>query len=142
MTPSVQEINLVLVQRTGKYLTAAGLAGGASELVDPVRWALSMLGNEPGSLVEITNDDLVAVTGLYVDALLDLAELRLLETVLGNMTAVTVKAGPVTQNLSDLGKQLLTVIAAKRAAIAKRYGSLLVLPLDETSPKPVTLWAM
>lgn len=142
MALSVTDLNSILLKRTSKYLTAAGFVGNDADLVDPLRWALSMLGVTTASLTAIVDADLITINGIEIDALLDLAELRTLEISLGNLTSVTVKAGPVTQNLSDLAKNLISILDTKRKGIIARYKGLLVLPLDDSAAKTVTLWAM
>lgn len=131
MPPTVREVNAVLTQRCGAYMAAANLAAGDGALVDPLRWALAALGQSPGSIVVVTDADLAGIaTPLLTDALLDLAELRLLETCLTNITAVTTRAGNVQQDFSDWSATLQAVIPEKRAVIARRFGGLLALPLD------------
>ncbi len=99
-------------------------------LTDPLRWALSMLGIESASIVAVTDTDLANVGRNQVDALLDLAELRALESVLTNLVDVKVTAGPLSVNSSELPDRLATIITAKRDAVRAMYGRLLVAPLD------------
>lgn len=129
--PTVQEVQSVLTQRCGAYMAVANLSAEKGALVDPVRWALAALGQTPASIVAVTDADLAGIsTAAQADALLDLAELRLLETCLTNITAVTTQAGSVRQDFSDWSRTLQAVIPAKRTAIAARHGGLLALPLD------------
>lgn len=131
MPPTVQEVNAVLTQRCGAYMAAASLTAAGGALIDPVRWALTAIGLTPASIVVVTDADLAGITTpALTDALLDLAELRMLESCLTNITAVTTRAGNVQQDFSDWSKTLQAIIPEKRANIARRFGSLIVLPLD------------
>lgn len=141
MALTVADCNLVLTRRCAAYLTAASLSAEAGDFMDPLRWALSMLGTEAGSVVAVADADLSAVTGRKVDALLDLAEARLLQTCLTNLTQVTTTAGPVTQQLSDLSKHLAPLAAARMKDAAARHADLLVAPLDGTALQTVRIRA-
>lgn len=141
--PSVNEANAVLIQRCGAYMTAAGLTADTGALIDPVRWGLAALGFTPASILVVTDADLAGVTTAErTDALLDLAEIRLLETCLTNLTAVTTAAGTVKQDFSDWSKNLQAIIPQKRANASKRFGHLLALPLEPTAATPVRMRAL
>jgi len=127
------EVEQILHRRCGQYLTEAGMSvqdGVNPWLTDPLRWALAMLGIESASIVAVTDTDLANVTRGQVDALLDLAELRALESVLTNLTDVKVSAGPLSVNASELPDRLATIIATKRDAVGAMHARLLVAPLD------------
>ena len=143
MALSVAELNAVLTQRCGAYMTAAGLTADTGALNDPVRWGLAALGFTPAGILTVEDADLAhVVTAQLTDALLDLAELRLLETCLTNMTAVTTRAGSVQQDFSDWSKNLQAILPMKRANVSKRFGAMLVLPLEATAAVRVRLKAL
>lgn len=143
MSPSVIEVSAVLTRRCGAYMTAASLTADTGALIDPVRWALAALGLTPASIAAVTDADLAGVAATeMVDALLDLAEIRLLETCLTNLTAVTTRAGNVSQDFSDWAKTLQALIPRKRSDAGRRFGHLLALPLDGAGDKPVRMKAL
>ncbi len=140
------EVEFLLEKRLGRYLSRAQMAVTAGQenphLVDPLGWALRQLGYSPASLVTITNSDLAAVAAAHVDALLDLAELRTVESMLTNLSDVNVTAGPVSTDWSNLRTDLLKLAPAKRSNVAAMWGHLLATPLDGAAPRSVRLKAL
>lgn len=142
MALTVDDCNLILQRRCANYLDVAGLSAANGDFVDPIRWALSLLGVEAAGAVSVADADLTTVTGRKVDALLDLAEARLLQTVLTNLTRVDTRAGMVQQDFSDLAAMLRPIAADRLAAAGKRHADLLVAPVDGTGDKVVRLWSV
>ena len=92
-------------------MTTVGLDGTTSngsnrDLDDPIRLALRDLGFPIADVLVVTDNDLVPITDVYVDRVLDGAELRALETCWANWPYVTSGIGNETQNLSDLANRL------------------------------------
>lgn len=133
------QVEKLLLQRTGQLLTKVGLDGTTSDgtnenLADPIGWALSKLSAPPADPTEPIDAEVAAVGNLY--ALLDLAELRTLENILGNMDLVTAEVGPRREEYNDLAKRLLARIPAKRKEIEKEYG----IALGEQKAAKFTVW--
>jgi hypothetical protein len=139
------DVEFLLTKRLGGYLGRAEMSVGAGEnphLTDPIGWALRQLGYSQASLVAVTNSDLSPVAAAHVDALLDLAELRTVESMLTNLDEVSVAAGPVKVEWSDLRKDLLALLPKKRSAVSAMWGHLLATPLDGEAPRSVRLRAL
>lgn len=117
----------VLVRRCGRLLTAAGLDGSTAtganaDLNDPIGWAVRQLGGAVASVASVTDADLAGVATDDLDALLDLAELRALESALGNLDVVDVAVGPERESLGQLGGRLEKAIERKRAQVQREHG--------------------
>ena len=104
-------LEIVLVSRLGAMLKAANLEqrmdGHNRALADPLAWAMRQLGYAPSQINTVTDADLSSVSSAHVDALLDLAELRTLESILTNYTSVDAKVGQVWEYAGQLLEQLL-----------------------------------
>lgn len=111
-------------------------------LTDPLRWALGMLGIQTDSIVVVSDLDLFKVMREQVDALLDLTELRLLETVLTNLVDVKVTAGPLSVNSSELPDRLTAIIADKRSSVGAMHRRFLAAPLDDAGDVQARLTAL
>ncbi len=118
----------LLVARCGKLLAAVGLDGTTVDgtnaaLTDPLAEALRSLEIAPASPAAVTTQDLAGVDDASVPQLLDVAELRALETVLGNWTDPDQTAGQ--DNRQDLGRlrdSLEKSLARKSARAESLYG--------------------
>lgn len=108
-------------------------------LTDPLRWALSMLGHATASFTSVTDDDLAPVTNDHVEALLDLCELRMLESVQTNLASVDVTAGPLQEKRSQLATALAETIAERRKLYDARHKHLLDRPLSDESLRRAAL---
>lgn len=102
------QVEEVLMRRVKKLFEAASLdtssVGNNSDLNDPIGWALSVLGAPPDDITLVGDEDLSAINSSDVYSLLDLAELRCLETFLGNFDGVDYKLGPRWEYLSQLSQ--------------------------------------
>jgi hypothetical protein len=121
-------IEAVLIRRCGSLLTALGLdgttAGGTNaDLNDPIGWALRQMGVVLTTALTVADVDVELVASADYDQLLDLAELRTLETLLTHPDLVTVRVDDLQKNWSDLGKRIETAITRKRAQMARDYGT-------------------
>jgi hypothetical protein len=95
-------------------------AGTNEDLDDPISTALQRMGITPADITNVQDSDLAGVTNVL--QLIELAELRLLENILGNVDAVDVKVGDRSESLSQLAKELRADIDAKTQRIEKEYG--------------------
>lgn len=94
--------------------------GGNADLNDPIATALQRTGITPADITDIQDSDLATVENVL--KLIDLAELRLLENILGNVDAVDVTEGPRSVRYSQFSTSLENAIKEKRAAVEKEYG--------------------
>lgn len=105
-------------------MTAAGMSitGSGINAVtnDPIGYAIRQCG---GSVADITNIVSAEIAGISdQDKFLDIAELRLLENILGNLDDVDIRLGPRSENLSQLATRLEGRVARLQARIEKLYG--------------------
>lgn len=107
-----------------------------------VAWSLRALGYPTASLLAATAGEVQAVGGAHLDALLDLVELRMLESIQTGFTAVTVKAGPVQEDFNDLADRLDKIVNEKRANVHARHGRWLAIALTGDAPRRATLRAL
>lgn len=107
--------------------------GKAVSLPSCMAWACRQLGVDIAQLRSVTDDELSAIT--QVDAFLDLTELRVLESVQTNLSDVTTKVGPVSEDWNDLSKRIADLIAKKRLAIAYQYGIFLDATVAAGQPR-------
>lgn len=138
------QVEGVLTKRLSGFLARANMAASApnAHLTDPIGWALRLLGYSTAALDAVTDADLLPVTSVHIDALLDLAELRTAESILLNLDAVDITAGPVKTEWSDLRVDLLKFLPAKRGNVSAMWGDLLETPLDGDAPRSVRLVAL
>lgn len=121
------QLETVLITRAGTWLTASGLDGttndGTNEsLSDPIADALLLLEYSVADISSVANSDLTSVPAASYRQLLDVAELRVLESALENYKKVDVKAGAVEAKLDELGLRMERAVNRKREVVAARYG--------------------
>lgn len=144
MSYTVAQVDGVISNRIGAYLSLANMTSEESPnpaLADPILWALRMLGYTPAALDEVTDSDL-EVTHSDLDALLDLAELRALETVQTQYTRVSGALGPLREDWGELGKRLADLVKVKRDNAAAQHGRLLEQPLTPSDKRTVVIEAL
>ena len=125
------DADMLLRTRLGPYLDLAAL--GTDSFVDALGYAIRALGYPVASMVAVTDTDLAQTA--EVDAVLDLSELRLMETILTNYDSVSIRAGSVDEKLGEIADRLMKLIPVKRANIAAQYGHLLVNPITGTDQR-------
>ena len=128
MTITRDNVEAILVQRCGKLLAAADMdgttiAGTNASLNDPIGWSTRRLGYPVANLTSVSNADLASVADEEVDQLLDLAELRTLQNIEGNLDDVDISANGRSESLGQLVKQVQTRLERVKAAIEKEYGT-------------------
>jgi hypothetical protein len=120
-------IESVLIRRVGKLLAAADLdgttvSGSNGDLNDPIGWAIRQCGGTVASVVSVADGDCASVDDTDVDKLLDLAELRTLETIEGNLDGVDITVGPRSESLNQLSVRVRMKLDAKRDQVRRDYG--------------------
>ena len=144
MTITRLQVEAVLTKRLGALLDEAEMtagAGGNPHMIDPIAWALRALGYGTSSLADLTDVDLETVAAAHVDPLLDLAELRTLESIASNLTSVDVTIGPVQERKGMLADRVAKLVLDKRKGVQARWGHVLEQPLEDTGG-PVRLLAL
>lgn len=144
MTITKVAVNSVIDDRCGAFLIEARrMTGDASKpsIGQCIGWAVRALGYTTASLTDVTDSDLSAVPDIKADALLDLAELRTLQSIETNLTMVTSTTGPVSDQWNDLSKRLADIIPRKQALIMAQHGIALDKPLD-LQKRPVRIRAV
>lgn len=121
------EAERILVNRCGALMTAAGLDGitqdGANDdLNDTLGVALRTIGLSVGDISRVLDSDLSSVTDDDIDKFLDVAEFRLLQTIIGNLDDVDIEAGPFTAKYSQLARQLERRMSRLQDKLLVEYG--------------------
>ena len=126
LTVSRADIEQEIVSRAEAWMASAGLAvtfaGANCDLNAPLGWAIRQAGGSVTTPSLVTSTDVQTVAAADYDMLLDLAELRTLQSILANFSAVDKKAGPVELKSSQLGERIERRIAQLRAWLATAYG--------------------
>lgn len=128
-------VESVLVKRCAAALEMVGMdyttiSGTNADLNDPIWAALKRLGYTVASTTVI-DADISQIDPGDESALLDVSELRTLETVYNAAVAlVDTSIGPRRESLSQFGARLEKLIEAKREQIKQDYGSLYGVGLE------------
>lgn len=120
-------VEAILIRRVGKLLTAADLNGTTmdgmnADLNDPIGYAVRRLGGTVASVVQVVDADLAGIASDDYDQLFDLAELRTLETIAGNLDDVDITLGPRSESLSQLASQVDKRIEKLAEKVQRTYG--------------------
>lgn len=122
-------VEVALIARCGKLLTAVGLDGATVDgtnaaLTDPIGEGLRSLGLAVATLGAVTSADVAQVTdGDGFAQLLDVAELRAFETILASWTEPDQIEGQDTrQDLGKLRESLEKTLTRKAAQALRIYG--------------------
>lgn len=135
---TLADVQDIVGNRYAALLTLAQAMSGdefTPSIEQAVAWSLRALGYPVASLRFATDGELANVADAHLDALLDLTELRMLESIQTGLTAVTVKAGPVQEDYNHLADRLADIVNEKRANVAARHGQWLVVSLTGNAPK-------
>lgn len=119
------DAEFVLTNRTGGKMTAAGLDGATTnganaDLNDALATALLGMGVTPANIASVSDADLSAVTD--INQFLDRAELRVLETIAGNLDMVDITVGPRREALSQLAEQVQKAVERLTRRLETLYG--------------------
>jgi len=121
-------VESILLRRCGTTLQQAGLDyqtqnGQNEDLNDPIGMALRMLAYTTDDATSVSDDDLSGVDALDHDALLDVAEWRVLETVYNTvLDQVDTTVGPQRRNLAQWSAALSHKIERVEKRIKDLYG--------------------
>ncbi|MDB5352369.1 MAG: hypothetical protein JWN86_3616 [Planctomycetota bacterium] len=120
-------VEFLLTKRCGKRLTFVGLDGATrdgtnADLADPIAAGLRSLGLPVADITNPTSAELSAVADAQVDQLLDVAELRCLKSILGNIDEVDEQAGTDRKDFGKFAVALQAVIEALETRCRDMYG--------------------
>lgn len=121
-------VESTLVNMCGGILTKAGLDGTTvdgsnASLTSPIRQALASLGFATATLGVVVEADLLPITWETLDQLLEVAELRALESALGNLNQPDQMADTDNQQwLGKLRESIEDTVARKRKQVERQYG--------------------
>lgn len=123
--PTRADIEQEMIARAAAQLIAVGMDGSTVDgsnlsLNAPIGWAIRQAGGSVAAPSLVTDTDVATVTDY--DLLLDLAELRTLQSVLGGFTAVDLKAGPVEIKGSQTASLIERRIAQLQSWLGQAYG--------------------
>ncbi len=126
----------ILTRRLGPTMTAAKMDGETADgtnpdLNDPLGWAVRKLEGTVADLVAVADADLDTVSTDDTDNLLDLAELRALNNVLGNLTLVDTSVGPRSQKFGQLREGIGARIERLEKSLATELGATLTAGVIE-----------
>ncbi|MBI3161285.1 MAG: hypothetical protein HYZ23_02185 [Chloroflexi bacterium] len=126
MSVTRADVESVLVSRAKKRMEFVGMgvsvSGSNVDLADPIGMALLALDIVPANFTAPSDSDLATVAAEDVPKLLDIAELRLLENILGNADKVTLQAASGTEHFGQFIESLEKVIAQKHEINQKQHG--------------------
>lgn len=91
-------------------------------ILESVSWALRKLGYTVASVQTVTDSELGEVRAIDVDVLLDLAELRTLKSLPGNLPAIDTTIGPQSIKLSNLLPALEAIISRRTGEVQAEHG--------------------
>lgn len=118
-------IETILVKRLGGWMTEAGLDvtqnGNNPDLNDAIGYGLRRVGGVVTDLSSVVDADVAGIDSTQYDALLDIAEWRVLETIARGLRKVDTRVGPLSQSFSQLRRDVMEAIQTKRAQIESDY---------------------
>jgi hypothetical protein len=127
MTITRANLEAVIIARCGPLLTAADMdgttvAGTNASLNDPISTALRRSGYSVSNIALPSTTDLAAVIDDDVSQVIDLAELRTLENIAGNLDDVDISAGGRSESLNQLSAKVEKRIDRMTAKVKEEYG--------------------
>lgn len=120
-------VESLLIRRVGLLFTELSLdgttvAGSNADLNDPIGYAIRQCGQTVDDPTVVDDADVARVSD--TDKLLDIAELRALETAhTAAVGMVTIAVGPRREHLSDMATRLEDLVKRKQETNAAVYGS-------------------
>lgn len=120
------QVETILVKRLSGLMAEAGMAvtfvGSNADLNDPIGWAIRQVEGTVATVTAVTDADVATVATDDHDRLLDLAELRTLESISGNLAVVSITVGPRREELSHLAEMAEVRVKRKREQVRADYG--------------------
>jgi len=126
MALTIVQVETILTKRVGLLMAAVGLDGSTidgdnGDLVDPVGYSIRKLGGTIADITDIVDADLATFEETQYDELLDIAELRALQSVQGNFALVDTKIGPRDEKWGALGSLIDKTVSNKQTQVENLY---------------------
>lgn len=120
-------VETLLVKRCGSLMMAAGMdgttvSGSNADLNDPLGYAVRKCGGTVATITSVADSDLSGIDSGDYDKLIDIAELRTLESIEGNLDDVDISVGSRREALNQLSAQVAKKIDRKREQVERAYG--------------------
>jgi hypothetical protein len=127
MTITRSVVEQELVSRCGELMGHVGfdkttIDGTNADLNSPIGYAVRVVGGTVTSPALVVDADVATVDAGDEDALYDVAELRLLLNIRGNLTTVDLWSGPFREAYSSIGDYLKDQIDALTKKVEEEYG--------------------
>lgn len=118
MTITRANLESILVKRCGSMMSLVNMAvtyaGANADLNDPIGYALRWAGYSVDDVSSVSNADVAELEDADIDQILDVAELRILQSIQGNYTLVDITNGPESEKFS----QTIAVLNARASKLA------------------------
>lgn len=112
MTLTRANVESILVERCGTLMSfvsmAVTFAGANADLNDPIGYGIRQVGGTVTDVTSVDDDDVATVGSDDYDALFDCAEYRLLNSIVGNLSAVDLQVGPRRESFDQIAKRVQT----------------------------------
>lgn len=119
------QVEQSIVGRLRGKMALAGLStiadGSNPDLNDPISVALRKLGKPVSN--PVADHDLISLTDYEYDELLDRAELRTLQNIVGSLDLVDITVGSRRESLNQLAEQCEKAIARLMRSISTEFGA-------------------
>ena len=127
MTLTRANVEVILVKRTENFLAAADMDsttvnGTNADLNDPIGYAIRICEGTVSDITDVADADVQTVDEDDVDKLLDVAELRVLETFLSQYDKFGLKVGPRSEYQSQLAERLESKVKRMQKRLDTMYG--------------------
>ena len=129
------EIEVVIIRRCKGYMDRTGLNttttdGSNGDCNDSIASALPFVGLTPTDRTSVVDADLSSLSGVTLEAYLDVVELRMLESVWARLYQVDTTAGPRRESLGQLRKDLSERLKDLRNRIQRQWAPYLDIPIE------------
>ena len=112
------------------------------DLTPHVAWAVRALGHDTADFVLTTDAEIAEMPDSYMEALVDVSEMRSLEVMEQNFEEVSIRVGSIDQKIVELGQRLHTVVERKRSDVIAQHGGKLVIRLSKDAERPASIKAL
>lgn len=120
-------IEAILVKRCGSMMSLVNMAvttvGSNADLNDPIGYALRWGGYTVADISTVSDSDIDEIEDTDLDMVLDVAELRILQSVQGNYTLVDITNGPESEKFSQTAAVLKERIATLKSHVDEMYAT-------------------
>ncbi len=126
MTVTRTTLEKLLVKRASSIMTFVGMStlavGSNDDLNDPIGYGLRQSDLTVADHADVVDGDVANVTDALLDQVLDIAELRLLKNILGNLDEVDLEMGPRSEEFSQIADRVEGKIERLEKSVTDQYG--------------------